>query len=148
MRTLANRAQNIQILKAEGPAPYISGLMLELGGDFTVFNGRNGVELIDNLRVGCAGTIPGVECCDLQVQIYNSWRNGDHSAARAQFRHVLPLLSYLMLTIDHLLCYGKRLAAQRLGIAQVHDRQPAMTARAVDLDTLEYWSRHLESLPE
>jgi len=64
IRTLANRASNIQILKAEGPPPYISGLMRELGGEFTVFNGRNGVELIDNLRAGCAGTIPSVECCE------------------------------------------------------------------------------------
>jgi 4-hydroxy-tetrahydrodipicolinate synthase len=89
-----------------------------------------------------------VECCDLQVRIYDNWRSGDQQAATAQFRHALPLLSYLMLTIDHLLCYGKRLAAQRLGLAEVHDRQPAMAARPVDLATLEFWSRHLEPLPE
>ncbi len=148
IRTLADHAPNIQILKAEGPAPYIGGLMQDLGKNFTVFNGRNGVELIDNLRAGCAGTIPGVECCDLQIQIYNSWRSGDHSVATTQFRQALPLLSYLMLTIDHLLCYGKRLAAQRLGITQVYDRQPAMAATPVDLDTLDFWSRDLGPLPE
>ena len=73
MIDLAQRAQRIQILKAEGPSPYISRLMEEVGHHFTVFNGRNGVELIDNLRAGCAGTIPGVECCDFQAGIYDLW---------------------------------------------------------------------------
>lgn len=145
---LAGRAPNIQILKAEGPAPYITGLMLEIGENFTVFNGRNGVELIDNLRAGCAGTIPSVECCDLQVQVYESWRAGDTTAATASFRQVLPLLSFLMLSIDHLLCYGKRLAARRLGLAEVHDRRPAMAPRAADLETLDFWSQNLAPLPE
>ena len=144
---LARRASNVVILKAEGPAPYISRLMSEIGDGFAVFNGRNGVELIDNLRSGCAGTIPGVECCDLQSKVYDLWRAGEIESATDQFREVLPLLSFLMLTIDHLLCYGKRLAARRLGLDEVHDRGPALAPRAEDLETLAFWSQNLGPLP-
>jgi 4-hydroxy-tetrahydrodipicolinate synthase len=148
MLELARRAPAISILKAEGPAPYINRLMHDAGDRFAVFNGRNGVELIDNLRAGCAGTIPGVECCDHQVKIYDLWRAGDTAAATDNFRRVLPLLAFLMLNIDHLLCYGKRLAARRLGLGDVHDRGPALQPQAADLDTLDFWSHDLDALPE
>jgi len=145
---LARRASNVVVLKAEGPAPYIGRLMAEIGESFSVFNGRNGVELIDNLRFGCAGTIPGVECCDVQSRVYDLWRAGETDSAVNRFREVLPLLSFLMLTIDHLLCYGKRLAARRLGLDEVHDRGPALTVRKEDLDTLDFWSQDLGPLPK
>jgi 4-hydroxy-tetrahydrodipicolinate synthase len=148
MIDLAQRAPRIQILKAEGPSPYISQLMKEVGHHFTVFNGRNGVELIDNLRAGCAGTIPGVECCDVQAEIYDLWHAGDIAEATDRFRQVLPLLSFLMLTIDHLLCYGKRLAARRLQLGTVYDRGPALPPDAANLATLDFWSNTLASFPE
>ena len=148
MIDLAQRAPRIQILKAEGPSPYISRLMKEVGHHFTVFNGRNGVELIDNLRAGCAGTIPGVECCDVQAAIYDLWHSGDIAGATDKFRQVLPLLSFLMLTIDHLLCYGKRLAARRLQLGTVYDRGPALPPDAENLATLDFWSNTLSPFPE
>ena len=148
MIDLAQRAPRIQILKAEGPSPYISQLMKEVGNHFTVFNGRNGVELIDNLRAGCAGTIPGVECCDVQADIYDLWHAGDIAEATDRFRQVLPLLSFLMLTIDHLLCYGKRLAARRLQLGTVYDRGPALPPDAANLATLDFWSNTLAPFPE
>ena len=148
MIELAQRAPRIQILKAEGPSPYINRLMEEVGRYFTVFNGRNGVELIDNLRAGCAGTIPGVECCDVQADIYDLWHAGDVTGATDKFRQVLPLLSFLMLTVDHLLCYGKRLAARRLQLETVYDRSPALPPDAANLATLDFWSTTLAPFPE
>ena len=148
MLDLAQRAPSIQILKAEGPSPYISQLMEEIGHQFTVFNGRNGVELIDNLRAGCAGTIPGVECCDYQAHIFDLWHAGDVTSATDHFKQVLPLLSFLMLTVDHLLCYGKRLAARRLQLGPVYDRGPSLPPDPANLATLDFWSNTLEPLPE
>jgi 2-keto-3-deoxy-L-arabinonate dehydratase len=110
-----------------------------------VFNGRNGIELIDNLRLGCAGTIPGVECCDIQVRIYNEWQAGNHERAIALFKEVHPLLSYLMLSVDTLLCYGKRLAARRIGILDYLERGSGLTATKEGMETLAFWSKNLES---
>jgi len=148
MLDLAQRAPRIQILKAEGPSPYISRLMEDVGHQFTIFNGRNGVELIDNLRAGCAGTIPGVECCDVQANIFDRWHAGDVTGATDHFKQVLPLLSFLMLTVDHLLCYGKRLAARRLQLGPVYDRGPSLPPDPANLATLDFWSSNLEPLPE
>jgi 4-hydroxy-tetrahydrodipicolinate synthase len=62
---LRRRHPNVSILKAEGTGLYIGRLAEESGGEFLLFNGRNGIELLDSLRHGCAGLIPGVECCDV-----------------------------------------------------------------------------------
>lgn len=143
---LNRRHPNISILKAEGPATYIAELAEATGGVFTLLNGRNGMELIDSLRAGCAGMIPGVETCDIQARIFELMAAGETAAAEAMFKDILPLLSFSMHSIDHLLCYGKRLAARRLGIAEVHDRTPAQRPSAFGLDLVARWSRDLGQL--
>ena len=50
---------------------------------------------------------------------------------------------FMMESIDHLLCYGKRLAARRLGLAEVHDRTPAQAPMPFGLAVMDHWSRDL-----
>ena len=78
--------------------------------------------------------------------MYDLVRAGDQAAAEATFKEIAPLLGFLMLSIDHLLCYGKRLTARRLGLGQVHDRAPADAPNAFGLESLERWSRDLGPL--
>ena len=143
---LAERHPNVTILKAEGPALYIGMLAEDAQGRFEILNGRNGVGLIDDLRAGCTGCIPGVECCDVETRIYEAWTRGDREEAERLFKEILPLLHFLMTGIDHLLCYGKRLAARRVGLGEVHDRGPAQSPHPFGLQVLEAWSRSLGEL--
>ena len=140
---LHRRHPNVQILKAEGPATYIAGLVEATGGVFRMFNGRDGMELVDSLRAGCHGIIPGVETVDVQSRIFDLMRQGEEEAADRAFAEILPLLSFLMHSIDHLLCYGKRLAARRIGLGEVHDRPPAQAPTEFGLGVLQRWSREL-----
>ncbi len=135
---------NVSILKAEGPATYIDQLMRDTEGVFAIFNGRNGMELVDSLRAGCQGMIPGVETCDVQSRIFELMQSGDEAEADRQWREILPLLSFFMHTIDHLLCYGKRLAARRLGFDRVHDRSPAQAPTDFGLALVERWANVLD----
>ena len=141
---LHRRHPNISILKAEGPATYIAALREDTNGAYTLFNGRNGMELVDSLRAGCHGMIPGVDACDRQVAIYNAFRAGDEAEADRAFAEILPLLSFLMGSIDHLLCYGKRLTARRLGFAEVYDRIPALQPSDFGMEITERWSKDLK----
>ncbi len=140
---LNERHPNVSILKAEGPATYIDALRKDTGGAFTLFNGRNGMELVDSLRAGCHGMIPGVDACDRQVAIFNDFAAGNEAAADRAFTEILPLLSFLMGSIDHLLCYGKRLTARRLGMGDVHDRVPALQPSPFGLEVMNRWSKDL-----
>ena len=66
--------------------------------------------------------------------------------AEREFKDILPLLSFLMISLEHLTCYGKRLTARRIGLAQVYDRGPAQTPTAFGLDVMRHWSRNLGML--
>jgi 4-hydroxy-tetrahydrodipicolinate synthase len=143
---LHRRHPNLSIIKAEGPATYIDALARDTGGAFCLFNGRNGVELVDSLRAGCQGLIPGVETCDRQARIHDLFAGGDEEQADRDYAELLPLLHFLMQGIDHLLCYGKRLAARRLGLGEPHDRGPAVAPTPFGLAATERWSRFLPPL--
>ena len=93
--------------------------------------------------------IPGLESADLQARVFDLMcREGreDEEHAEDLYRDILPLLVFLMQSLDSLLCYGKRLAARRLGLGLVHDRGPAMHPTPVGLAHLERHAKRLGSL--
>ena len=140
---LNRRHPNVSLLKAEGEA-ILSGQLAEAAaGAFDLFNGRNGIDLIDTLKAGFAGVIPSPDAVDVEVRIYNLYRAGEIDEAEREFKEILPLLGFLMISLEHLTCYGKRLTARRIGVDQVHDRGPAQTPTAFGLDVLRHWSRNL-----
>lgn len=129
---LAAQRPGFSLLKGEGPAVQMSEVMARNPG-MRVFNGRGGLELIDNLRAGCAGMIIGVESFDWQARIYDAYRAGDIEEAERLYRHILPGVVFMMQSIEHLVCYGKRMAARRLGVDAVADRAPALAPSAFGL---------------
>ncbi|MBI1776379.1 MAG: dihydrodipicolinate synthase family protein [Proteobacteria bacterium] len=146
LKTLNRNHPNVALLKAEAPALAIRRLIEECDGVFGVFNGRGGLELTDNLRAGCVGMIPAPECFDVQVRIYElmkTRRAEDETEAERLYREILPLITFLMASLDTFLCYGKRLTARRLGIAEVFDRAPAQAPTEFGLAMLERLSRDL-----
>ena len=138
---------NFRVLKMEGSAMLVRRTIEQTGGALAVLNGRAGLELPDNRRAGCSGMIPGAEACDVLVRVWNGL-DGDAAAqecAEALYREVMPLLTFLMQSMDQFLCYGKRLISRRLGLGEVHDRQPALAPSAFGLACLE---RHAARLTE
>lgn len=134
---------NFALLKGEGTALEIARTIEALGGEVGTFNGRGGLELPDVLRAGCAGLIPAPDSFDVQVRIYEALRSGDDAEADRLYGGILPLIVFLMQSIDQFLCYGKRLTARRLGLGEVFDREPCQKPTALGLACLERWSRSL-----
>ena len=141
--TLRRNHPNFRLLKGEASAVGIRQVIAATEGKLAVFNGRGGLELTDILRAGCAGLIPAPECFDVQVRIYEAMRAGDEAAADALYREILPLITFLMQSIESFLCYGKRLLARRLGLGEVHVRAPALPPTDFGLACLE---RHAAGL--
>lgn len=145
--TLNRNHPNVSLLKGEGPVITIQRLIEETAGVFDIFNGRAGLELTENLRAGCAGVIPAPECFDVQVKIYELMKQGTPAAeaeAELLYREILPLITLLMTSIENFLCYGKRLVARRLGIKEVHNRQPAQSPTPFGLAAVERASSFLQ----
>lgn len=126
VRMLADRHPNFGILKGEGSALAIRQFIEAAAPRISVFNGRGGLELLDNLRAGCSGMIPAVDTFDRQARIFDLLREGADAQAHALYEEVLPAIVFIMQSLDTLHTYGKRIAAQRLGLGEVHDRAPAL----------------------
>ena len=143
---LNQRHSHFKLLKGEGSAVEVEQLVKALKSKMQVFNGRGGIELVDSLRAGCAGLIPAPELVDRQVQIYEFWRDGLAEEAEALQKKILPMIVFNMQTIPHLLCYGKRLLAARLGLT-VFDRAPFQAPSEFGLQRIATFAEHLGPLP-
>jgi 4-hydroxy-tetrahydrodipicolinate synthase len=146
---LARAHDNFVLLKGEGPALAIRRSIEALDGALRVFNGRGGLELPDNLRAGCAGLIPATDTFDFQVRIFELMRSAraeDEMQAEAVYREVLPAIVFVMQSLDTLICYGKRLAALRLGLPEVYDRAPALAPTAFGHACVRRYARVLGPL--
>jgi 2-keto-3-deoxy-L-arabinonate dehydratase len=125
IQTLVAQHPNIRVVKGEGPAVDIRHLIEVTEGRLPVLNGRGGIELVDNLRAGCAGLILAPDTIDYALRAHASFVAGDEDGAEAAYREMLPAAVFIMQSIESLICYGKRLFGARAGI-EIHDRAPAM----------------------
>jgi 2-keto-3-deoxy-L-arabinonate dehydratase len=149
LKTLNRNHPNVSLLKGEGPIDYVRRLIEDTDGVFTLFNGRGGMELPSSMRLGCAGLIPAPEVSDVLAKVYDLFRKGDDaSIADAERLHasVLPLLTYVMASPEHMLCYGKRLYARRIGVEEVHPRHPCVLPNAFGTSIVERYSADLPLL--
>lgn len=147
--TLSERHPNVSVIKAEGSALFVRDLAEATEGRLAIFNGRCGLELTDNLRAGCRGMIPGLESVDVQARIFDLMQSGrteDEADAERLYASLLPMIVFMIQSIDSFLCYGKRIAARRLGLGPVHDRAPGLSPHPVGLAWAERLSAHLGPL--
>lgn len=137
IRSLVAQHPNITLVKGEGPATEIRQLIETTEGRLPVLNGRGGLELIENLRAGCAGMILAPELIDLTVKIYESFVSGNEAEAERIYREALPAIVFVMQSLESLICYGKRIFGARAGIT-IHDRAPAMRPTTFGLDLVRH----------
>lgn len=125
IQTLRQSHPNFTLIKSEATAADCARLITLAGPALQVFNGRGGQEMIGCLDAGCAGFLLAPDLVDYGVRVMALWDAGDLAGALALHEQTLPAISHVMQSIEHLICYGKRLFALRAGL-QVHDRAPAL----------------------
>ena len=116
---------NFMLVKGETSAADLGGLVAAAGPGMTVLAGRGGIEMTDCLLAGCNGFVVAPDALPGAIRIYGHWSEGDLDAAEEAYRDELPAFVFTMQSVDHLICYGKRLFGARAGI-EIHDRSPAM----------------------
>jgi 4-hydroxy-tetrahydrodipicolinate synthase len=82
----------------------------------------------------------------VQARIFEAMQAGDAATADRLYRDILPLIVFVMQSVDQFLCYGKRLAARRLGLGPVHDRAPGQAPTELGLAILDRLARGLPDL--
>ena len=142
---LVRQHPNIQAIKGEGPVTDIAGVIAATGGNLPVFNGRAGLEMLDNFRIGCRGLILAPDCIDYAVAAYEAFRQGNHASAETLYARMLPAVVATMQGLEHLICYGKRLYAARVD-EKIEDRAPALRPNETGLEMVTRLADHLGPL--
>lgn len=146
LERLAKQCANFRLLKGEGSSIVLAETVSKIGHLMPVLNGRGGLELLDNLRAGCAGMIVAPDCFDWQQRIYKAFANGDEARAEQLYREVLPAIVFVMQSLDTLICYGKRIAAWRMGFEVEYDRDPALRPTQFGLEAARRFAQRLGSM--
>jgi 2-keto-3-deoxy-L-arabinonate dehydratase len=147
IRDLVRRHPNIRLIKGEGPVVDIAHLIEVTDGRLPVFNGRAGLELLENLRIGCRGLILAPDSIDHAVRAYEFFCDGWEGHAEEEYRRMLPGVVFTMQGIETLLCYGKRLFGERAGIV-IHDRGPALRPTGVGIEMVRRYAAAMGGFPE
>lgn len=116
---------NFTLIKSESNAQGAAKLIAMAGHSLKVFNGRGGLEMIDCLDAGCEGFLLAPDLIDHAVRVMQLYDAGDRAAALALHQDTLPAITFMMQSIEHLVCYGKRIFTARAGLP-TFDRSPAL----------------------
>lgn len=117
LATLHRNHANVSLLKVETGAIDVARLRDATDGAFAIFTGRAGIGVVDAIKGGAAGIIPGAESFDFLTRIFDTMTGrlpGGEAPASELYRRVLPLLVFLMDSIDNFLVYGKQVLGRRL----------------------------------
>jgi 4-hydroxy-tetrahydrodipicolinate synthase len=137
-------AENVRLVKLEAGPAEMSHWLETLGRDFAVWGGDGGMYLLDCVRSGAAGIIPGVDLVDFLVSVYDAELRGESALADERLREILPILVFEMQhSIDHFNACAKRILVQRGVLAHEGLRPPAAALGAASIGLLE---RHLAGL--
>ena len=132
---------NITMLKGEGPAVGVAELVKASAGRYAVFAGHGGKEYISNFLSGCVGLIPAPDCLGQQLRLHQLLVDGRMEEAEALHAQLLPLILFMTNSVPNLLCYGKRLFAQRIGIPEVFARSPEQVPTEFGLSEVRRMTR-------
>jgi len=149
IRTLHRAHSNFAIVKLEATAIAVARLLDEVEGEVDVFNGRDGIEMLDSMRAGAVGIIPGGEAFDVLARAFDHMASGTEKGiaeAERLYAKVLPLLIMLMESMDTFLVYGKPVLGHRLGIAETKPRLPSTPATKFGLAAATRYARVLGQL--
>jgi 2-keto-3-deoxy-L-arabinonate dehydratase len=144
---LRRRHPHFSLMKGEGPVVMVKRFLDQLPAEMATFNGRGGLELVDNLIAGCAGMIPAPETLDLQLLIYDAVEAGDLERAATLYAGLLPYAVFSMQTIPVAVFYGKRAFIRRAGIANAGAcRLPGMAEDPLFINASRRWFAQLEAV--
>jgi 4-hydroxy-tetrahydrodipicolinate synthase len=140
----ATLAENIRLVKLEAGPTEMSRWLSALGSEFSVWGGDGGIYLLDCVRAGAAGIIPGTDLIDLLVEIYEAEAGDDSERADELFRKILPTLVFeIQHSIDHYNACAKHVLVRRGVLTNAALRPPAAELMDTLLEPLE---RHLALL--
>jgi 4-hydroxy-tetrahydrodipicolinate synthase len=144
IRQCVQTQPNIRYMKVETGPEGTARWVTELGPNIGVFTGSAGLHLLEDLRVGAVGNIPGTELTDVLVSVYRHWQQGSLATAEALFRRLLPYLTFSLQDLDYYNACTKEMLVRRGILSRAGLREPAPRLSTLALELLDAHSAELE----
>lgn len=144
---LIQQYSNIQLIKSHSSAVNIASVIKAIDNRLPVFNNNAGLELVDNLRVGCSGFLLTPDCIDYAVRIYEFFCDGWEPEAENLYRSILPAAVFMMLNCGSQTCYGKQLFGIRAGIP-IFDQSSTFQPTETGLEMIRRFAADLKGFEE
>jgi 2-keto-3-deoxy-L-arabinonate dehydratase len=142
---LRDRCPNLAAVKSEDSSISVERIVNMAGEDLTILGGRGGLEMIDNLRLGCKGFVLAPDIAPVAARIFDLWHAGDNDKAEQLYAAALPAVNFVMQSLEHLITYGKRIFATHTGLT-VNDRAPCLAATLSGIATADRCAERLSRL--
>lgn len=137
IRRLAEAHPNIAYVKVESGPEETARWVSELSPAVEVLTGNAGVFLIDDIKLGAVGNVPGTELTDLLVSVYRDEKAGRGDAARSKFNSLLPYLMFSLQGMDHYNACAKEVMVRRGILNRGGLRAPAPQLDATSIKVLD-----------
>ncbi|MGY0398401.1 MAG: dihydrodipicolinate synthase family protein [Ostreibacterium sp.] len=139
---LHNKNSQFDIIKTEVSATDLSALRAVFNSDLAILNGRGGLQMTDCLRAGASGFILAPDLVDYAQTIFEYYKKEQYNQAETTYAKIAPTIMFLMYSIEHLVCYGKRLFGLRTGL-DIFDRSPCLLPTSFGLSLTQHWHKHV-----
>jgi 2-keto-3-deoxy-L-arabinonate dehydratase len=130
-------APNIRALKLEGGSAAVELVRRQLGDDVPLWGGDGGRHLLDCLRTGASGVIPGVEVVDRLVEVWRLESDGHGDRADDIFETLLPLLVFELESLERYAASAKHVLVKRGLLESARTRLPGAQLAAASTRLLD-----------
>jgi dihydrodipicolinate synthase/N-acetylneuraminate lyase len=139
LKTLPDIVERLSFMKAEYNSVELDAHLKALNKKFDLLVGRNGQNLIDYLRIGTTGVIPGIEMTGPWVSVLSDWTNGRRDEAIRRYGTVAPYVDFAMQDLDMVIDVGRAVAARALGLDLGKRRHPSGREGASFDSAIDVW---------
>src|SRR5205807_2368193 len=111
----------------------ISSLIKESRGRIKPFIGYAGLQMVDAFARGAIGCMPGCSLAESYLEVYAALVRGDRKQAAALHSRLLPLINYMMQSLEFIIQCEKTILCWRGIIDSDYCRRPGMRLTEDDL---------------
>ena len=139
LQALPDVVQRVGFLKAEYNSIELDQHLRAIGKTFDLLVGRNGQNIIDYLRIGATGVIPGPEMTAPLCSIVSDWMARRHDDAVAGYGKAAPYIDFAMQDLDTVIDVGRAVTARALGFDRGLRRRPSGREGASFEAAIDVW---------
>jgi 2-keto-3-deoxy-L-arabinonate dehydratase len=145
LKQLRSQHAHFLYLKLEEPllAERVRQIVDGTNGELSVLEGWGGMYMLELIKAGICGVMPGLALSDILQSVWKKARKGDQDAAYADFIEVLPQITYSLQSLEFFHHAEKALLVARGVLSEAFVREATLTVGPDDQEHLKFLNRKI-----